>query len=199
MIQHIDTEFLNNNIPNIIFYIFYNTYTSYLFWTNTYYKQEYLITYIVGVYEFLNIFYELRNKTVKKEMVVHHTLTSANSFLLLYYYTIYPEFIRDVMYCQTLIMMSTFYLNIRYIFPHAWLPRLVFFVSFFYYRFYLIYPYIYKCIGPSEPYGSYAPYENDMVIRIIYVNIGSLYCLSIFWGCLILRIAYKALVNIKLN
>ena len=196
MIQHIDTEFLNNNIPNIIFYIFYNTYTAYLFWTNTYYQQEYLITSIVGIYEGLNTFYEFRNKNVKWEMVAHHVLTSANSFLLLYYYTTYPEFIRDIMYCQTLIMSSTLYLNIRYIFPHAWQPRLVFFVSFFYYRFYLIYPYIYKCITGSYR-GPYEPY--DMVIIIIYVNVGTLYCLSIFWGCLILKISYKALFTKKLN
>ena len=137
MIQHIDIAFLNNNIPNLLFYIIYNTYTTYLFWTNTYYQQEFLITSAVGIYESLNVVYEFRNKNVKWEMVAHHVLTSGNSFLLLYYYTTYPAIIRDIMYCQTLIMSSTFYLNIRHLFPHMWLPRLVFFASFFYYRFYL--------------------------------------------------------------
>ena len=182
----IDTEFLYNNIPNMIFYIFYNTYTGYLFYTNTYYQQEYFITSAIAYYEFINTFYEFRNRPVKKEMVVHHALTSANSFLLLYYYTTYPEIVRDVMCGQTLIMSSTFYLNIRYMFPRAWIPRLVFFFSFFYYRFYLMYPYMYKSITGA--------YGDNTFVRIMYVNVGLLYGFSVYWGFLILRIAYKALV-----
>lgn len=179
----IDTEFLANNIPNIIFYICYNTYTAALFYTNTYYQHDYFLTSAVGTYEFLNTFYEFRNTPLKKEMVVHHILTSANSFLLLYYYTESPEIVRDVMYCQTLIMSSTLYLNIRHIFPLAWPPRIIFFLSFFYYRFYLPYPYIYK--------GLIGAYGDSSVVRIMYVNCAILYGFSIFWGYLILRIAYK--------
>lgn len=176
-----------NNIPHMIFYVLYNTYTGFLFYTNTFSQNDYFVTSVIASYEFLNTFYEFRNKVVKKEMVIHHALTSANSFLLLYYYNIYPEIIKDVMIGQVLVMSSTLYLNIRYIFPEAWPPRLVFFVSFFYYRFYLTYPYIYKAITWG--------YGDNTVVRIIYVNIGSLYCMSIYWGFLILRIAYKALVK----
>ena len=183
----IDTEFLMNNIPHMVFYVLYNTYTGILFYTNTYYENDYFITSIIASYEFLNTFYEFRNRTVKKEMVVHHALTSANSFMLLYYYNTYPEIIRDVMRAQVLVMSSTLYLNIRYTFPREWGPRLVFFVSFFYYRFYLTYPYLYKVLTGS--------YEDNMIVRIIFVNVGSLYCMSIYWGFLILRIAYKALLK----
>ena len=181
----IDTEFLMNNIPNIIFYVFYNTYTAYLFYTNTYYQNEYFITSVIAYYEFVNTFYEFRNRPVKKEMVAHHALTSANSFLLLYYYNTYPELIRDVMRGQVLVMSSTFYLNVRHTFPKAFTPRLVFFISFFYYRFYLTYPYVYKFLTGA--------YGDNTIVRIIYVNVVSLFCLTIYWGCLILRIAYKAL------
>ena len=181
----IDTEFLMNNIPHMIFYVLYNTYTGILFYTNTYYQNDYFITSIIASYEFLNTFYEFRNRIVKKEMVVHHALTSANSFMLLYYYNTYPEIIRDVMRAQVLVMSSTLYLNIRYTFPREWGPRLVFFISFFYYRFYLTYPYLCKVLTGS--------YEDNMIVRIIFVNVGSLYCMSIYWGFLILRIAYNAL------
>ena len=184
----IDTEFLMNNIPHMVFYVLYNTYTGILFYTNTFHQNDYFITSIIASYEFLNTFYEFRYKTVKKEMVAHHALTASNSFMLLYYYNTYPEIIRDVMHAQVLVMSSTLYLNIRYTFPKAWPPRLVFFVSFFYYRFYLTYPYVYKFLTGA--------YGDNMISRIIYVNVGSLYCMSIYWGFLILRIAYNAL---KLN
>jgi hypothetical protein len=183
----IDTEFLMNNIPHMIFYVVYNTYTQYLFYTNTFAQNDYFITSATAYYEFVNTFYEFRNTPVKKEMVVHHALTSANSFLLLYYYNIYPEIIKDVMYAQVLVMSSTLYLNIRYIFPRALAPRLIFFISFFYYRFYLTYPYVYNAITWQ--------YGDNTVVRIIYLNVALLYCLSIFWGCLILRIAYKSLLK----
>jgi hypothetical protein len=181
----IDTEFLMNNIPHMIFYVLYNTYTGYLFYTNTYYQNEYFVTSVIAYYEFINTFYEFRNRIVKKGMVAHHALTSANSFMLLYYYNTYPEIVRDVMCAQVLVMSSTLYLNIRYTFPKAWPPRLVFFISFFYYRFYLTYPYVYKALTGS--------YGDNTIVRIIYLNIGCLYVLSIYWGYLILRIAYKAL------
>lgn len=181
----IDTEFLMNNIPQMIFYVAYNSYTGILFYTNTFSQNEYFITSIIASYEFVNTFYEFRNRPVKKEMVAHHALTSANSFLLLYYYNTYQEIIRDVMRAQVLVMSSTFYLNLRYTFPQALTPRLVFFISFFYYRFYLTYPYVYKALTGG--------YGDNTFVRIIYMNVGSLYCLSIFWGYLILRIAYKAL------
>jgi hypothetical protein len=183
--MYINTEFIKNNVPNLIFYILYNTYTGYLLLTHTYYEHDYLITSCIAYYELLNTFYEFRNRPVKKEMIVHHAVTSANSFFLLYSYTTNPEFIRDVMYCQTLIMSSTLYLNIRNILPHSVIPRVVFFFSFFYYRFYLPYPYVYKFLMGE--------YGDSTVIRIVYVNCGLLYCLSIYWGFLILRIAYKAL------
>ena len=184
----IDREFLRNNIPHMIFYVLYNTYTGFLFYTNTFSQNDYFVTSVIATYEFVNTFYEFRNTPLKKEMVVHHALTSANSFFLLYYYNTYPEIVRDVMLGQVLIMSSTLYLNIRYIFPQAWPPRLVFFISFFYYRFYLVYPYIYK--GLTWQYG------DNTVVRVIYVNAGLLYCLTIFWGCLILRIAFKAFKNL---
>lgn len=169
----------------MIFYVAYNSYTGILFYTNTFSQNEYFITSVIASYEFLNTFYEFRNRPVKKEMVAHHALTSANSFLLLYYYNTYPEIIKDVMRAQVLVMSSTFYLNIRHTFPQALTPRLVFFISFFYYRFYLTYPYVYKALTCA--------YGDNTFVRIIYVNVGSLYCLTIFWGYLILRIAYKAL------
>ena len=183
----IDREFLFNNIPNMVFYVLYNTYTGYLFLTNTYSHNDYFITSVIASYEFLNIFYEFRNKLVKKEMVVHHILTAANSFMLLYYYKTYPEIVRDIMLCQTLSMSSTLYLNIRYTFPQAWPPRIVFMISFFYYRFYLTYPYVLKVFTWG--------YGDNTFVRIIYVNSLSLYCLSIYWGCLIIRILCKILLK----
>jgi hypothetical protein len=169
----------------MMFYVFFNTYTGYLFWTNTYYQQDYFITSTVAWYELLNTFYEFRNTPLKKEMIAHHALTSANSFMLLYSYNISPEFVKDIMICQTLAMSSTLYLNIRHIFPQAWEPRIVFFLSFFYYRFYLPYPYIYKMLTLA--------YGDTTIIRIFYVNYAILYSFSIYWGYLILRIAYKIL------
>lgn len=181
----VDIDFVRNNVPNILFYTFYNTYTGYLFWTRTYAQNEYFITSIVGTYEFLNTFYEFRHRPVKKEMVVHHALTSANTFLLLYCYTRSPEIVKDIMYCQTLIMSSTLYLNIRHTFPKLFAPRLVFFGTFFYYRFYLTYPYVYKFITGA--------YGDTALVRVFYVNCTLLYGLSVYWGFLILRIAYNAL------
>lgn len=172
----------------MVFYVVYNTYTAYLFYTNTFYQNDYFVTSAIATYEFVNTFYEFRNTPVKKEMVAHHALTSANSFFLLYYYNKYPEIVRDVILCQVLVMSSTLYLNIRHAFPQAWPPRLIFFISFFYYRFYLMYPYIYRALTWQ--------YGDNSVVRVIYVNIGLLYCMSIYWAFLILRIAFNTFKNL---
>jgi len=182
----IDKVFIKNNFPHLIFYIFFNTYTAYLFWTNTYPQNEYFITSSITVYEILNTFYELTYPVIKKEMVLHHAVTGLNGAIMLHYYNIYPDFIKDGMYCQTVMFSSTLYLNIRYIFPELLAPRLAFFISFFYYRFYLTYPFIYKLIT-----GHYV--IDSLVVKFILTNAFILFALTLYWGFLILKIAYKIL------
>ena len=81
----VDTQYLTANIVPLFFYMWVNSYTTYLLVTNTFVENQLKFVVAIGIFEFFNIFYELSYKNINKEFVLHHVVATVD-FLLIYVY-----------------------------------------------------------------------------------------------------------------
>jgi hypothetical protein len=184
--QLIDTKYLMTNCLSIVFYVCINSYTTYLFITNTFLYNQLKIMYAIGIYEFFNIFYELSLEKKNWEFITHHIAATIVSFLFIAYYDvdIYIELQNDMIYSIVMAISGNLYLTIQFVFPKFLLPKIVFFFTFFIYRFIITIPFLIKMYN-----GEY--YTDDIVSKTILSCGAFIYFLSLYWGYKIIKYIYK--------
>jgi len=170
-----NTEYLYKNIIPLIFYLGFNSSTTYLFLTNKFNENALMILYSIGIYEFINIFLELCSKKVNKEFLAHHIGAVGTCVLTVYNYeSLQKHVINDLIYCQTLLISSSLYLLLQYIFPYSVLLKAIFVFTYFYYRIILVYPFILKILSGKH-------YPTDLVTLTLQASCIMFYILSCYW------------------
>jgi hypothetical protein len=182
----IDTKYFITNFPSIVFYVCMNSYTTYLFMTNTFLYNQYQLVYAIGIYEFFNTFFELSLQKPNWEFVSHHIVATAASFLLISYseVDIYIEFHNDIIYSIVMAISGNLYMTIQYLLPNYLLPKVVFFFTFFIYRFIITIPFVIKMYN-----GQY--YTDDIVSKSVISCGAFIYILSLYWLYKIIKHIHK--------
>jgi hypothetical protein len=184
LIMNID--YVKQNYIALLFFGSFNSVVSYLFYTKQFHQYEKSVLASISIYEFLNIFIEIKNHFIRKEpqiviYLLHHILSASVCGFFFYYYQPILIF-HDMILYSTLLTCTTFYLNLQYVFPRSNLLKIVFAGSFFYYRMILTFPLYVKLV------------KGFYIIQDFYIVsiIGSIcpiffFCLNLYWGGLILN------------
>ena len=188
----VDTQYLVANIVPLFFFMWVNSYTTYLFVTNTFVENQLKFVVAIGFFEFFNTFYELSYTKINKEFVLHHVVATTNMYLIYVYYNEkkYVVFFNDFIYLSVMMLCSSLYLVIQSIFPQYIIPKIAFVSSFFTYRFGITFPFMLKLA-----IGDY--YIDDWVLKTIVCNGLIIYLLSIYWGFKILKILCKTIQIVR--
>lgn len=178
--------YVKRNYIALLFFGSFNSVVSYLFYTEQFVQYERSVLASISIYEFLNIFIEIKNHFIRKEpqivlYLLHHVVTASMCGFFVFYYE--PIFaFHDLVMVTTCNIMTNLFLNLQYVFPRSNLLKIVFAISFFYYRIFITLPYFIRILN-----GSYI-ITNAPIISIV----GSIcptmfFFLNLYWGYLILN------------
>jgi len=184
LIMNID--FVKQNYIALLFFGSFNSVVSYLFYTNQFIKYERSVLASISIYEFLNIFIEIKNHFVRKEpqivlYLLHHVVTASMCGFFVFNYE--PTFaFHDLVMVTTCNIFTNLYLNLQYVFPRSNLLKIVFAISFFYYRIFITLPYFIRILN-----GTYI-ITNAPIVSIVGSICPTLFFfLNLYWGYLILN------------
>jgi len=181
-----NSQFIKDNFVAISFFSVFNIFTTAIRHRQLFEENERTILLSIAIYEFANIFIELINhyKRSEKQIVLytaHHIIStcSATAFYCCYKPT---QLFHDVVTCAVYICSTNFYLNLQYCFPDITGFKIIFALSFLYYRIILMFPYFVNIIK-----GSYY-IENKPILSLIVCVVPILFCLlNIYWSILIIK------------
>jgi len=178
--------FVKNNYISLLFLGLFNFTVYYLFYTKQFEQYERNLLAYISIYEFLNIFIEIKNNLIRKESqiilyLLHHATTTFICGFFYYYYESNVIY-HDISLYSAYLTLSTFYLNLQYVFPGSNVLKIIFVFSFFYYRMILTFPLYVKMVKGFYIIEKY---------RFVSIFCSSLpiffFCLNLYWGILILN------------
>jgi len=177
---------LKNNFYNLTFFIVFELYVLYLYLTNNFITYQYNILLSCTIYEFLNCFIEYCNNYQDKQFILymcHHICSFISGLIILLYYD-KIKIINDLILFGTYTILPGLFLNLQYVFDKSIIIKLIFLLTFIYFRIILCFPFIIKAIN-------YILLSNDFIEQLLcYFAIG-FYLLSCYWIILIIRKALK--------
>ena len=190
-------DYVKQNYVALLFFGSFNLIVSYLFYTKQFDQYERTVLASISIYEFLNIFIEIKNHYIRKEQqiilyLLHHVLTASMCGFFVFYYE--PTLIfHDLILCTTFNSTTNLYLNMQYVFPRSNLLKVVFAGSFFYYRIILTLPYFIKIVN-----GNYIINGSPIISIIGSICPIFFFCLNLYWGSLILN-KFKNKIKVYLD
>ena len=179
-------DFVKRNYVALLFFGSFNSVVSYLFYTKQFDQYERTVLASISIYEFLNIFIEIKNHFIRKEpqivlYLLHHVVTASMCGFFVFYYE--PTFaFHDLIVVTTCNIFTTLFLNLQYVFPRSNLLKIVFAGSFFYYRIFLTLPYFIKIVN-----GNYIINGSPIISIIGSICPTLFFFLNLYWGYLILN------------
>lgn len=177
---------LKNNFYNLTFFIVFDLYVLYLYLTNNFITYQHNIVLSFTIYEFFNCFNEYFNNYQDKQFILymyHHIFSFISGLLILLYYD-KIKMINDLILCATYTMIPNLLLNLQYVFDKSIIIKLIFLLTFIYFRIILCFPFIIKAI-------IYILLSNKLIEQLLCCCGIGFYLLSYYWGILILKKALK--------
>ena len=168
-----------NNYINICFYIFFNFIVFYsIYITKNYDEIKLSIIFSMIIYETYNFLSSLNDSLLMKS---HHLLASI-ALCCIYYY--YDNIYDDAIWCAILLLLSNLPKNLLEFFPNSLVLKIIWFIEFFYFRIYCIFPYFIKVIQNKYSY----------VNIIVKISAIIFYLLSFYWFILMSIYIYKQIL-----
>ena len=175
-------------IFSITFFTFFNLFNIYTYITNTFIEYQYSILVSVAIFEFFNIFMELKQNN--KQFVIsitHHICAFLSTTLSVLYYDSFNFDLRtSLIKYMCLLLYSNLFLNLQEIFTKNILIKILFATTFLYFRIFVNFSYLLIFINNIS-------LLNDFVVNVILFTVIGFYLLSCYWGILIIKKVYKFL------
>jgi hypothetical protein len=162
---------------NIIYFLFFNLFNIYLYTTNTFIDHQYNILVSVSIFEFINIFIELKQNN--KHFIIsisHHICTFIITFFGVLYYTnnacsstLRTNLIKYV----CLLLYSNLFLNLQEVFEKNILIKILFVITFLYCRIIIGFSYVISFINNIS-------LVNHFVLNLVLISTLGFYLLSCY-------------------
>ena len=116
-------DYVKQNYIALLFFGSFNSVVSYLFYTKQFLYYERTVLASISIYEFLNIFIEIKNHFIRKEPQIvlylsHHVVTASMCGFFVFNYE--PTFaFHDLVMVTTCNIFTNLYLNLQYVFPRS--------------------------------------------------------------------------------